>query len=672
MKNKPATMKRLVTLLIFALGSIAHAQTPGQNSLERKPPTGNGSIKENFTLGNSQILGRTAAGVVSGFTLGSGFTLSGTNLSVTSPAPAWADITGKPTEFTPAAHTQAINTITGLQTELDAKLNSATAASTYQPIDADLTSWAAITRASGFDTFTSAPSSANLRSVVTDETGTGALVFAGSPVFTTQIVTPAIEQPPAASDLEIQSANGASLMFFRNSNIRFASAATNITFDPATASTIAHFDASKNLSSLPIATYPSLTELSYVKGVTSAIQTQLAARATLTGNTFTELQQFSGTTHAGLRLNNLTTVQRDAIASPAAGMAIWNNTANRLQLHNGSGWTAGMVRMDGDVMTGALAITQGTANTAVLTSTGYNVTGSGTGSMINLSGTHTSAGAGASLVKVALTNTSSASGAAITDGSKVLELLGGASGASNILAVAADGKVFFGANATNNAIRALYSWHAFEWCSNNTAVGELASTGLRLNTNAFLNFGGPAVSGIRVSLSGNTQAVLAIGVDTSTASATAEAQTIRGPNATGTTSTGGSLTIQGGTGTLSGGAVIIRTAATTTQTERARFSSAGLTIGASGTAISTVLSAAASLDFPSTSAQSSSDLTITVTGAADGDVVVLGVPNAATNANVNYTARVSAADTVNVRFNNYSSGAIDPASATFRATVIKH
>jgi hypothetical protein len=42
-----------------------------------------------------------------------------------------------------------------------------------------------------------------------------------------------------------------------------------------TASTIAHFDGSKRIKSLATSTYPSLTELSYVKGVTSAIQTQL-------------------------------------------------------------------------------------------------------------------------------------------------------------------------------------------------------------------------------------------------------------------------------------------------------------------------------------------------------------------------------------------------------------
>lgn len=42
-----------------------------------------------------------------------------------------------------------------------------------------------------------------------------------------------------------------------------------------TASQILALDASSNVQSLPVATYPSLTELSYVKGVTSAIQTQL-------------------------------------------------------------------------------------------------------------------------------------------------------------------------------------------------------------------------------------------------------------------------------------------------------------------------------------------------------------------------------------------------------------
>lgn len=85
------------------------------------------------------------------------------------------------------------------------------------------------------------------------------------------------------------------------------------------------------------------------------------------------------------------------------------------------------------------------------------------------------------------------------------------------------------------------------------------------------------------------------------------------------------------------------------------------------------LTATATLDFASTAASTSTDLTITVTGAADGDAVSIGVPNAAVSANSAYTAWVSAANTVTIRFNNYQVvGSIDPASATFRATVIKY
>ena len=53
------------------------------------------------------------------------------------------------------------------------------------------------------------------------------------------------------------------------------------------------------------------------------------------------------------------------------------------------------------------------------------------------------------------------------------------------------------------------------------------------------------------------------------------------------------------------------------------------------------------------------------------ELVSLGVPNASVNANTCFTAWVSATDTVTVRFNNYSSGAIDPASGTFKIKVFK-
>lgn len=54
----------------------------------------------------------------------------------------------------------------------------------YQTLAATLTSWAAITRASGFDTFVATPSSANLRALLTDEVGTGAAYFVGGALGT--------------------------------------------------------------------------------------------------------------------------------------------------------------------------------------------------------------------------------------------------------------------------------------------------------------------------------------------------------------------------------------------------------------------------------------------------------------------------------------------------------
>lgn len=55
---------------------------------------------------------------------------------------------------------------------------------TFQPLAAALTSWAGVTRASGFDTFAATPSSANLRALLSDEVGTGAAYFVGGALGT--------------------------------------------------------------------------------------------------------------------------------------------------------------------------------------------------------------------------------------------------------------------------------------------------------------------------------------------------------------------------------------------------------------------------------------------------------------------------------------------------------
>ena len=55
--------------------------------------------------------------------------------------------------------------------------------------DADLASWAAITRAAGFDAWVATPTSANLRALITDEVGTGGLYFVGGALGTPASVT---------------------------------------------------------------------------------------------------------------------------------------------------------------------------------------------------------------------------------------------------------------------------------------------------------------------------------------------------------------------------------------------------------------------------------------------------------------------------------------------------
>lgn len=86
-----------------------------------------------------------------------------------------------------------------------------------------------------------------------------------------------------------------------------------------------------------------------------------------------------------------------------------------------------------------------------------------------------------------------------------------------------------------------------------------------------------------------------------------------------------------------------------------------------------VLTGSATLDFPNTVRLNSADLTITVTGAATGDPVILGVPTASAIADGVYTAWVSATNTVTVRFSNVGLTLDrDPASGVFKVSVLKY
>ena len=83
---------------------------------------------------------------------------------------------------------------------------------------------------------------------------------------------------------------------------------TNNITGTGTINELAYFNTASTIASLAVATYPSLTELSYVKGVTSAIQTQLNAKAStsslsgylpLTGGTLTGALSGTSATFTG-------------------------------------------------------------------------------------------------------------------------------------------------------------------------------------------------------------------------------------------------------------------------------------------------------------------------------------------------------------------------------------
>jgi hypothetical protein len=104
--------------------------------------------------------------------------------------------------------------------------------------------------------------------------------------------------------------------------------------------------------------------------------------------------------------------------------------------------------------------------------------------------------------------------------------------------------------------------------------------------------------------------------------------------------------------------------------EKLRINASGVTIGSGGSAISKVLTATATLNFDLT-ALVVEDLTVTCTGAAVGDSVFIGVPNGSMTTSAQFTAWVSAADTVTVRCRTTVVGE-DPSSGTFRVDVHQH
>lgn len=205
------------------------------------------------------------------------------------------------------------------------------------------------------------PSGASIAGYLTTATAASTYAPIASPTFTGTITTGSggiINPNPILTTRSIQMVNG--VLGWNNVN----GSGFSVSFSPSTptADRIVQFD--PNGAIVGTNDTGSVTSTMILNGTIVAADiadsTITGAKLAtsylpLAGGTATGLIQFSGTGHAGLRLNNLTTTQRDAL-TPSAGMAIWNTTTSRLNIHNGTSWSAGMVRLDGDTMTGNLTV----------------------------------------------------------------------------------------------------------------------------------------------------------------------------------------------------------------------------------------------------------------------------------------------------------------------------
>lgn len=458
-------MRFLLALAFLSVSALA--QSPGDVLLSVKGASGP-LVPTWVTKTSSRALGWNSDGTL-------------TAIPVTSSV-AWADITGKPSEFTPAAHTQAISTITGLQTALDAKastsalssyLTTATAATTYAPLASPtFTGTVTIPSGASISGYLTTATAASTYAPLASPTLTGTIQLTGTVNATGSYFQYARNGSIVAlleSGLSVLRSGfgyGSALVFpGRNGSLRNYHLpdidATNVTLLDTTTAAATYLTSAtaasayqpldddltaiseltttsfgRSLLSLNSASFPSSVHIvandnvaaslvissaissvasltnenitaprqyqvpdasgtlaltsqtdgsisaSDVAGLAASAITDTTNASNITsgtlnlarigdasitgaklatsylpsaGGTATGLLQFGGGGHAGIRLNNLTTTQRDALTG-AAGMVIWNTTDGRMQLHNGTSWTSGMVRLSGDTMTGNLTV----------------------------------------------------------------------------------------------------------------------------------------------------------------------------------------------------------------------------------------------------------------------------------------------------------------------------
>jgi len=415
-----------------------------------------------------------------------------------------------------------------------------------------------------------------------------------------------------------------------NADIKAAAAIAVNKLAALTASRIVITDGSGFILAADTTTYPNLTELSYVKGVTSAIQTQLDSKAS---SSLTDSHIFVGNGSniaTDVAMSGDVTINNTGVTDISAGVIIDNDinasaAINAIKIANGS-----VSNSEFECLNGVTSAIQTQINTKV-TKGGDSIAatltiGTGDNNVLSLITNNNPTIYAQTNKRIALNHSSPQS---------TLHIYGDGSNGAN-------GFIFFGDSFSGGTTS--YVCIGENGGTDSDAMEIYAKNGIYMRVSTY---GGTAALFI------NSSSSIGLANESPTAKLHLQPCTSGANNS--------SLKIPSGTlSTASDGAV---------DYDGTNYYAC---VGTTRYQIARVLTGSASLNFPNTLAQTSSDLTITVTGAADGDSVSLGVPNAAVNANSCYTAWVSAANTVTVRFNNYSALAINPASGTFRATVIKN
>jgi hypothetical protein len=229
----------------------------------------------------------------------------------------------------------------------------------------------------GVATFLATPSSANLAAAVTDETGTGALVFADSPT----LVTPTLGTPASAT---LTNATGLPLSTGVTGTLPIANGGTSAT--TALGARTALLPSLTGNGGKIVAVNSGATDIEYITVSGTGTVTSVGGTGTVNGITLTGTVTSSGNLTLGGTLSGvgLTTQVTGTLPVANGGTGATSLTANNVILGNGTsavqvvapGTTGNVLTSNGTTWTSAAAAT-GVTSLSVATSNGFAGTSSG-------------------------------------------------------------------------------------------------------------------------------------------------------------------------------------------------------------------------------------------------------------------------------------------------------